>query len=362
MPDSFAFKMRQRCLIMRDKYVSSDFLWMRCPLALAWAIGLLVDLPKAAAEDAPVPAPPAATQPSAPAWIQQDPHHWPQILLRNKLTYKDRSYSFSGSSVLARLPNGVVVLCTARHLLGEGNLAGFGTDVRSWNAFSPEQPNGGVLMTRIAMDSATSAGIDALVLCPESQHELWPGAVLPIRPEPLEVGDVVYLVAVPFNDKSRQNVYKGVVISRRSENEFQYNVDGSFVTTGCSGAPVIDSSGRLAGINTGHLNDQNIPGTMQLICIDSASVLRAVKVPPDIIAARNESPASMPSTRPTSAAIAANAADRALRTAKLLMTNKMYDKARQKLQAIIDAYPDSDAANQAGQMLSNIPDSSQITP
>jgi hypothetical protein len=182
---------------------------------------------------------------------------------------------------------------------------------------------------------------------------------------------VVYLVTVPFGDKSAQKVFPGVVIGRTADNQVQYNVDGAFKTTGSSGAPVIDEFGRLAGVNVAHLDDQNIPGKMQLICIDSASVLAAVKLPADVKpvdtkpAAVKPAPVASPTaaatTRPAvgsppAATPTDNPADAALRSAKLFMDNTIYDKAKTKLQAIIDTYPDSDAAKQAKDLLSQIPD------
>jgi hypothetical protein len=301
--------------------------------------------------------------------MQKDPSRWPQIYLQNKLTLPDGSIAYSGSSSLCRLPNGVVVMPTAGHLFQPGELANFHNAFKSWVVMSRDHPSAGIPMTQAAMDPANPSGLDLGVLAPRSQRENWPALVLPIRQEPLQPGDVVYLVAVPFDDKSAQKVFPGVVISRTNDNEIQYNVEGKFNTQGCSGAPVIDEYGRWAGVNIAHLNEQTIPDKMQLICIDSATVLTAIKLPDNVkaadvklapvptpVAAATTKPDAGAASSPAAPAVSEDPADAALRSAKLFLDNKIYDKAKVKLQSIIDTYPDSDAAKQAKDLLSQIPD------
>ncbi|MGD0768985.1 MAG: serine protease [Tepidisphaeraceae bacterium] len=300
-----------------------------------------------------------ATRPTPPAWMAKPPDQWPQILLRNRIVDKNNGVGYSGSSSLMRLPGGVVVLGTAGHLLGDAKPADFNSIFKSWTAFAVDPSRGGVLMTRVAMDVANPPSMDVLVLCPRSQQEQWPGTVLPIRQEPLEIGDTVYLLAVPYDGKTRQNVYKGVVVDYSVNHELQYNVEGSFNHMGCSGAPVIDEYGQLAAINVGHLHDQTIPGKMQLVCIDTAEVLQVIKLPPDVKPARAESDAARPSPTVSSGDVADlinQKAAAALRGAQLLIDNKMYAAAKIKLQNIIDSYPASDAAKKAGELLSQLPE------
>jgi hypothetical protein len=140
----------------------------------------------------------------------------------------------------------------------------------------------------------------------------------------------------------------------------QYNVEGEFNTLGCSGAPVIDEWGQFAGINIEHLNDQNIAGKRQLVCVDATDMLRVVKVPAGVrpvIAATRPSTMEAPRAQASDDAVdsPAKSADAALRLAQLYITNQMYDKARVKLQAVIDDYPGTDAAKKAQDLLSQLP-------
>jgi hypothetical protein len=300
---------------MRTPRLFRQFVWV-----LAGLMSHLICAQSASADDSLATTHPAATQPAAPAWMQKDPQDWPQILLHNKIIFNDGSYELGASATLMRLPNGVVVLGTAKHVLENSDLSKF-ADVRTWMAFSPLDPTGGVVATRIAFDMAHLPSLDALVLCPKSQYESWPINVLPVRQEPLEPGDTVYLVGVPFKDDSRQRVFKGTVIEPLQDSEWQYDVDGTFVTTGLSGAPVIDSSGRIAAVNIGHMLQQTVPGKMELTCIDTATLLKVIKLPPDIAVAQSNSnsPTTTPSTQPASAESVESIADDALRTAKLLI-------------------------------------------
>jgi hypothetical protein len=317
----------------------------RLNLALDYLEGI-----KPAAADTP------STQPTPPTWMAKDPSQWPRILLSNELIEPNGGVGDSGSSSLARLPNGDVVLCTARHLLGDAKLVDFPKLFKSWTAYAAS-PTDGVRMTRAAMDLNQPASFDALVLCSASQDESWPGKVLPIRQEPLEIGDTVYLVAVPFDHpRDHQDVFKGIVVSNLDNNQLQYTVDGDFNTMGCSGAPVLDEFGQLAAINVGHLLTQAIPGKKQLTCIATSEVLNAIKIPPDVHPVEDTSarpPAGSPATSPPE--LENERADTALRTAKLFLDNQIYDKAREKLQAIIDAYPTTEAAKKARVMLAQIP-------
>jgi len=302
-----------------------------------------------------VEVPVAPTTLPAPAWMHKSPHDWPQILMVNEIVDRTGASGLSGSSSLARLPNGVVVLFTAGHLLKKEEFANYSASIKSWKAESRANLRVGVPMTLLAMDTSAPPALDAIVLCPDSQRTTWPTQTPPVRQTPLQVGDPVYLVAVPNGENSVQEVFPGSVVSIYNNHEVQFNVDGSFNTLGCSGSPVIDSAGQLAGVYTAHLNDQNIPGKMQLVCVDASAVLPLVKLPPAIKpAAQAQSGAA---TRP--AAPADSPGDSDLRIAKLLIDNKQYDKARARLQSVIAKYPDTDAAKKAAQMLAQIPEAAQ---
>jgi len=299
---------------------------------------------------------PAAT-PTPPAWMAKDPKDWPQMVLENRLTYSDGGVGYAGSSELFRLPNGVVVMATAGHVLGDMKPADFHKDLRSWITFSPTAPDGGVFMTQVAMDTSQPPPVDAFVLCPDFQDQRWPALVLPVRTEPLEIGDTVYLLAVPNNSKSRQNVYKGLIVALAQGSEFEYIVDGDFDTNGFSGAPVIDQYGRLAAIHTAHSLTQNIPGKKDLFCLDITAIVKAIKLPANV---RPVHVASADQTGGASSAAASpdalsQKADEALRNLQPYLDNNLYDLARPKLEEIIERYPGTDAAKKAKQILASFP-------
>jgi hypothetical protein len=299
------------------------------------------------------------TQPVRAPWMAKDPSHWPRILLSNELIDPGNGVGDSGSSSFGRLPGGAVVLFTARHLLGDASLADFPKLCKSWIAFTTS-PTRGVRITRVAMDPNEPTSFDGLVLCPASQNESWPSAVLPVRQEPLEIGDTIYLVAVPNGrPRDQQNVFKGTVIRNIEDKQMVYLVDADFDTLGCSGAPIIDEYGRLAAINLGHLLDQNIPGKKQLTCMSMSDVLQAIKLPADVhpISRPVASPAAAAPTPTTPRELTSQRADDALRRAQLYLDNHLYSKAQQQLQNIIDTYPTTDAATKARALLAQIPSS-----
>jgi hypothetical protein len=196
-----------------------------------------------------------------------------------------------------------------------------------------------------------------LVLCSASQSKQWPATVLPMRRTPLEIGDTVYLVAVPFDQaRDHQNVYKGTVMSSLDNKQWQYTVDGNFETTGCSGAPVLDEYGQLAAVNLGHMLQQTAPGKRQLTCMAACDVLSAIKLPPDVhpiaAVAADSSSARGADAAPDTINERANAA---LRRAQLFVDNHINDKARAELQTVIDAYPGTDAAKKARELLAQLP-------
>ena len=308
--------------------------------------------------------PPAATtRPTPPTWMAKPFDQWPQLRLTNQLTYSNDSVGYAGSASLFRMPSGVVLAGTARHVLGDTKPQDFSSAIKSWVVFDRDESGDGARMDRLAMDLEAAAKLDILILCPTNQRQRWPMTPLPVRTDPLEIGDAVYLCAIPSDEKSRQTVYRGVIVNVRDDKNLDYNVEGTFKTTGCSGAPVIDEYGQLAAINTGHLLEQTLPGKMQLTCAATSDILSVIKLPPDVKAAPPPAPvARVPATSNTApaAAVAASPsdqkADAALRAAQLYVDNKMYAMAKTKLQNLIKAYPASEAAKKAKGMLAHLPD------
>lgn len=298
----------------------------------------------------------APIEPEPAPWMAKDPSQWPRILLSNHVIESSGAIAEMGSSSLGRMPNGVVVLLTARHLLGGQSLTDFASTYKSWTVYG-SSPNSSVRIAGVATSPIEPASFDGLVLYPASQGAAWPSTVLPIRQEALEIGETVYLVAVPnHQSRARQQVFKGKIVSQIGNKQLQYNVDGEFDTMGCSGAPIIDEYGRLAAINLGHLLTQSVPGKRQLTCMATSEVLAAIELPANVHPTAERPTAATNAPAGVGGQDAASPrADAALRRAQLLLDNKVYDKAREQLQGIIDAYPKTEAGKKARAMLGQIP-------
>ncbi len=305
---------------------------------------------------AAVPATMPATQPVAPTWLSKPTTAWPRILVTNRVQ-RSEGVGFSGSAGLTRLPNGVVVLMTAGHLLDGAKAADYNKAFKSWTAVSAPGVSAGARMTSVAMDVSQPSTLDLLVLLPASQGEAWPAVVLPVRTEPLQEGETVYLIGIPTQESNgRQAVHKGVVVSEEQNHTWLYTVEGTFRTTGNSGAPVIDSFGRLAAVNTGHLDNQDEPGHMKLVCISTADALQVVKLPPGVkplVKTTQPAIASGASSRPSGAA--SSEAENKLAMVEAMDGHIPPEAVRKILESIVKDYPGTPAANKARQRLAALP-------
>ena len=73
-------------------------------------------------------------------------------------------------------------------------------------------------------------------------------APVPIRREPVTVGETVYAVGAPLGDKYQGTVTRGVVSARRVVDGFSFIQSDVAVTHGSSGGPLLDDKGRLVGL------------------------------------------------------------------------------------------------------------------
>jgi hypothetical protein len=296
-----------------------------------------------------------STRPTPPAWMARDPGSWPQILLTNDLRFSDRTYERGASAFLMRLPNGVVVGATAKHVVGIDNLAEVKSKLKTWAVLRPNTRSNGdrIGMTELAEKVTEGSSADWFVMVCASQAGPWPGEPLPASAERVEVGETVYVLAVPEGDQSRQRVYKGVVTQADGSGEFYYKIAEAPQSKGFSGAPIIDAYGRLTGFHSGH---SDTPGTYY--GYDTASLLPLIQLPANVHAvAVSEQNSVASGARGTDApagrggSAADDQAEAIMRTAQLLIDNKMYDKAAAKLQTVIKTFPGTAAAAKAQQML-----------
>jgi hypothetical protein len=306
----------------------------------------------------------ASSKPSAPDWLAKDQKQWPQVLLSNEIHLKDNTSIAGASGFLMRLADGTVVACTAKHVAPEEiKLPDLDASIKSWVMYPRETPLKKVVLGKLAMDTAPTEPLDWLVMSVPAQKGPFPAEQLLARESPLVPGETIYVFGVPYDEHSAQNVYKGTVLQRRDNAEFEFQIDGTVATRGFSGAPIMDANGQLAAVFTGHITDQNVPGKMLLVGVDTAWVLDSIKVPkpPPVV----KQPAA-PEKPPIQQTAAPNAppkpptdskeaqADAALRAVQPYIDSQLLDKAREKLNLIIQTYPGTPAAEKAQKMLADL--------
>src|SRR5207237_615073 len=117
-----------------------------------------------------------------------------------------------------------------------------------WDVFPRTKPDSKVEAKGLAERSSAEASHDWLLLYMTDPHAKLPAQPLTPRLKPAERGETVYLVGVPYSDHdSAQNVYKGVVTDRPSQNYFVFKFDPPVRLAGFSGAPIVDKNGLLVG-------------------------------------------------------------------------------------------------------------------
>jgi hypothetical protein len=296
-----------------------------------------------------------STQPARPAWINKDFSQWPQIWLTNEVRFSNNTGLSGEGGFLMRLPSGIVVGATVKHIAATTSLADLNSKWASWAMFAPSARANYVRLSRPVEKSPDGDSLDWLVMLPSSQSGPWPSIPLPARIKPIELGETVYVIAAPRDSDSRQTVYKAAVTSTRTNSQFGYSIPGATDSRAFTGAPIIDANGESVGIHFGHTQDAG-----QFVGIETTGILGLIQLPPNVVPAPAmiEAPAAIAKQKPDSggeqATSPADEAEHALRVAQLMIDNKLYDRATEKLQSIIDTYPSTPAAEKAKKLLSDI--------
>ena len=194
------------------------------------------------------------------SWLQPDTSKWPQVLLTNYAEFEGHSPLQGASAFLVRNDNDVVVAITARHLIGEYGgvepeipVARLNDVLNGWVLFPRDDPEQyvrlrGTTLTPYSRADSPWREFDFLVLdlAEKPREGLEP---LEIRQEPIQVGETVYLIGVPYDESGGQNVYAGTVTARKGDH-FRFDISPSVGLRGFSGAPIIDSKGYAVGLMT----------------------------------------------------------------------------------------------------------------
>jgi len=194
-----------------------------------------------------------ATAPVAPAWMAQPTNRWPGMLMELDIALKDKTRILGASAFLMQLPNGSVVAATAKHAACEN--ASVETFLQSFKLFRMHPRNSAsrsVTLTKAAISSEDAERLDCLLMRAGSPP--WPVQARPARSTPAEEGETIYLLAVPYTEKSGQNVYKGKVVRSISDDDFAYEFEGKVESRGFSGAPILDAGGSVVGMHLGTIS------------------------------------------------------------------------------------------------------------
>lgn len=201
-------------------------------------------------------APPAdAASQQAAEWAKLPPAQWPQLVLTNDASFADHTPLHGASSFLMRMPDGQILLGTAKHLIGRAGgvnpsvaLPDLDRVLTKWEVFPRTKSDQAIGAKELAEKSSGASTHDWLLLRLTDPKAKLPATPLTPRTTPARVGETVYLIGVPYSDKqSSQNVYKGVVTARPREHYFTYEFTPPVAIAGFSGAPIVDKDGLLLG-------------------------------------------------------------------------------------------------------------------
>jgi hypothetical protein len=199
------------------------------------------------------------------SWMSKPPGGWPQIVLTNDAAFNGHTPLQGASSFLVRASGDRILAATARHLIGseggvepEVTLNQFDSALQSWKMFPRTVEEAFVQIEALAMNGPTQKDCDWLILRLKNPPAKLPAQPLRIRAEPVQVGEKVYLIGVPYSEPDRkQNVYVGKVTGRMwFGDRFRYDLDPPVDLHGFSGAPIIDEKGYLVGVMTVWFNAQ----------------------------------------------------------------------------------------------------------
>ena len=200
-------------------------------------------------------------------WVELPPAKWPQFVLTNRAAFTGHTGLRGASGFLVRAADGRVLAATAKHLIGENGgvepevpLRELDGALKSWVMFPRTDAKSIIEIDRLQLDVKNEESHDWLLMTVKSSEKL-PAQPLLIRETPVEVGESVFLIGVPYSERqSAQNVYRGVVTKRGFKDRFRYTLSPPVDLRGFSGAPIVDADGRAVGVMTVWFNGETVDG------------------------------------------------------------------------------------------------------
>jgi S1-C subfamily serine protease len=111
-------------------------------------------------------------------------------------------------------------------------------------------------------------------------------AALPIRPNPVQLGDSVFAVGSPLGDAFQNTVTKGIVSASRTYDGMPFIQSDVAVTHGNSGGPLLDDKGDVVGLTVSGAAPNGAPVGLNLfIPIDDALRALSLEAAPQTAAA-----------------------------------------------------------------------------
>jgi len=203
----------------------------------------------------------------AAEWASRPTEEWPPVVLLQQASFKNHTPLEAGMASFVELPSGEVVLLTAGHLLGKDGgvrpgflsalgtlsrtkLAQFDSELEAWTVYTPDDPDA-TLRVNGLFGSASQYDIDGdQVLLRCAGVKSFGVTPLRVRFTPTVIGEPLFVFGVRSDgEQVKQTVHKATRSAVGMG--FTCSLEEPLDMNGFSGAPVVDTKGRLVAIVTG---------------------------------------------------------------------------------------------------------------